>query len=525
MPRICPTCCVTTCGSICIIVGNSCFVSGNPGYAVPGATVAVTGPGTITGSPCTATGLVTSVTRPTGGSGYTSVPTVTIAAPVSGTTATATAVMPATSLTTLTKTASGSGYTGTPTATFSYGNAAAQVRLVATTVASIAVVNGGTGYGTPTVTVSSGGGTGATATATVVGGVVTAINVTAPGSGFTFTPTVAITGGGGSGATATATLTASTVNLVQFTSVGSNYSLVTGAPTVTISGGGGSGATATVALTGVSVTSYTVTNAGTGYTTTPTATVTGGGGSGATATVVMTVSCCVQFTIAGTYSVTVTPPAGVDLAARTVSVVATCANTTATVNMLPATGYACARSQCCTTADQPGSVPYYDAYSHVPSVLYINDGLGTVTLNEYTGSVPAGTRIWYGTSTRTSSQTYSNCVTGIAGSATVPVAFSLQCPGGGGVPKPWTLVLLGANGCSTAVYPSTGTVSYPSPYNVAPLFTATNGVTSSPGTAVAIGGSNYLEPTCLPFSLSATHDFGFGAGFVYPAAISFTVSE
>lgn len=81
-------------------------------------------------------------------------------------------------------------------------------------VASITLVNGGTGYTSPTVKVQdiyvnvSAAGTGATATATVTGGVITAITLNDGGSGYTMgsTPTVTITDTTGSGATATATI-------------------------------------------------------------------------------------------------------------------------------------------------------------------------------------------------------------------------------------------------------------------------------------------------------------------------------
>ncbi|MFT8655945.1 MAG: DUF3383 family protein [Acetobacter papayae] len=61
-------------------------------------------------------------------------------------------------------------------------------------VSAITISAGGTGYTTaPTVTLTGGGGTGAEATATVSGGAVTGIAVTAGGSGYTSVPTVTIT--------------------------------------------------------------------------------------------------------------------------------------------------------------------------------------------------------------------------------------------------------------------------------------------------------------------------------------------
>ena len=81
---------------------------------------------------------------------------------------------------------------------------------IAQGVGSVAVDAGGSGYssGTTTVTFSDpedADGRTATGIATVVGGAVTDITVTDPGTGYTAAPTVTI-GGDGTGATATATL-------------------------------------------------------------------------------------------------------------------------------------------------------------------------------------------------------------------------------------------------------------------------------------------------------------------------------
>lgn len=73
-------------------------------------------------------------------------------------------------------------------------------------IVSLAVSNGGSGYtSAPTVAITGTGGTGATATATVVAGVVTAVTITNPGSGYD-TASVAFSGGGGTGAAATANI-------------------------------------------------------------------------------------------------------------------------------------------------------------------------------------------------------------------------------------------------------------------------------------------------------------------------------
>ena len=71
--------------------------------------------------------------------------------------------------------------------------ATATATLSGTTVGSITVGAGGSGYtGTPGVTITSGSGTGATAVATMSGGVVTGITVTNPGTGYATVPTVTI---------------------------------------------------------------------------------------------------------------------------------------------------------------------------------------------------------------------------------------------------------------------------------------------------------------------------------------------
>lgn len=77
---------------------------------------------------------------------------------------------------------------------------------------AVTVTAGGSGYTAATVTISgpdalNGSYTTATATATVVAGVVTAVNLTNAGTGYVLTPTVTIDGDG-TGATATATVNA-----------------------------------------------------------------------------------------------------------------------------------------------------------------------------------------------------------------------------------------------------------------------------------------------------------------------------
>lgn len=80
-------------------------------------------------------------------------------------------------------------------------------------------------------------------------GTLTALAITAPGTGYTSAPTVAITGGGGTGATATALIANGRVTGFTITNVGAGY---TSAPTVALTGGVGAGAAASAVIdTGV----------------------------------------------------------------------------------------------------------------------------------------------------------------------------------------------------------------------------------------------------------------------------------
>jgi uncharacterized repeat protein (TIGR01451 family)/fimbrial isopeptide formation D2 family protein len=96
-------------------------------------------------------------------------------------------------------------------------------------VTAISVTAGGTGYtAASTVTISGGGGAGATAVATVVAGAVTAITVTNPGSGYTSAPTVTISVG--TGATTTSTRgnaeTCTTSNIINFGATSGAFTFV-----------------------------------------------------------------------------------------------------------------------------------------------------------------------------------------------------------------------------------------------------------------------------------------------------------
>jgi len=159
----------------------------------------------------------------------------------------------------------GSGYTSTaaaPAVTIGAPNDAGGIQAVGTAVLSggaitaVAVSAGGTGYsGTPTVVITApSGGTGATFSVTTSSGVITAITVVSGGSGYKGTVTASFTGGGGSGASAgTVTVASSSITGVTVATAGTGY---TSAPSVTVAAppsGVTAVATATVTTAGLKI--------------------------------------------------------------------------------------------------------------------------------------------------------------------------------------------------------------------------------------------------------------------------------
>jgi FtsP/CotA-like multicopper oxidase with cupredoxin domain len=227
------------------------------------------------------TGQIGSITLTTGGSGYSSAPTVSFSGG-GGSGATAALTFVGANVNSLALTAGGTGYTTAPTVVFGGGGGvgAAATATITRMVNAVTVTNRGSGYLTPpAVSFSGGGGTGAAATANITG-IVSSVTVANRGSGYTTAPAVVFTGGGGTGAIAVANISGGRVQSVTVTNGGSGYS---SAPTVSFTGGGGTGATATAARISV-VASVSVTNGGSGYTSVPTVSFSGGGGTGATAT-------------------------------------------------------------------------------------------------------------------------------------------------------------------------------------------------------------------------------------------------
>lgn len=184
-----------------------------------------------------------------------------------------TQVRPQTGIVTeITVTGQGSGYTSIPTVSVISSDAVAAAGMK---VRTISVTSQGNNYDTPPiVNIIGGGGAGAVATATLGGAggkKVISVAITSYGTGYTTIPTVTFTPtSGGAGAAAVATIGLEVTSLTVVNG-GSNYS---SEPLVFIRGGGASvNATATSIISGGIITGFTITSGGAGYTSVPTVSI------------------------------------------------------------------------------------------------------------------------------------------------------------------------------------------------------------------------------------------------------------
>jgi len=149
-------------------------------------------------------------------------------------------------VTALTRTASGSGYTSLPSISITAPTTAGGIQATASPLMGLAgatIVSGGTGYTVNDVLtiLGSTGTAGQLTVSSVSAGVITGVTVSLGGN-MSVIPTnpASVTGGTGSGATFTLTYSLSS-SLATITNAGSGY---VEQPTVSFSGGGGSGAAA-----------------------------------------------------------------------------------------------------------------------------------------------------------------------------------------------------------------------------------------------------------------------------------------
>jgi hypothetical protein len=158
-------------------------------------------------------GTVTAITRITGGTGYTTLPTVAVSAPTTAGGVQATLGITIWVESTPTVVSGGTGYTNGDVLTLSGGTFTVAATLTVTGVSggvitSVSVAGAARGSYTvaPSNPISVTGGTGSGATFNATFGVNSTITITNAGSGYVEQPTVTFSGGGGSGAAAFATI-------------------------------------------------------------------------------------------------------------------------------------------------------------------------------------------------------------------------------------------------------------------------------------------------------------------------------
>ena len=151
------------------------------------------------------------------------------------------------------------------------------------TINSIAVNTGGTGWTAAPNVYINGSGTGATATSAVAAGAITAITMTNIGSGYTAAPVTSFNGGGF--ITITATMNGGNTIITGYTITAGGTAFAS-APTIVVSGGGNSLTyqTTTCTLTTGVITAIALPPITFGYASAPTISIFGGGNVTTTAT-------------------------------------------------------------------------------------------------------------------------------------------------------------------------------------------------------------------------------------------------
>jgi hypothetical protein len=239
------------------------------------------------------------LTRTSGGTGYTSAPTVSVvsASGDAGFGCTATATYATGAVSAITVINNGRGYNKLPTIVLTGGGNPGKIT-------GLNITNGGSLYvSAPTITATGGGGTGFSAIAKIgTQSIKTTATISSGGTGYITGDTLSFTGGGGSGATGTITATSGVITGITISNGGSGY---TSLPTVSINSTNEKNGVIVISLSGASVNGFTIINGGSNYATTPTIVFTPtNGGSGAVATPVLTLgtSAVITPTFLRTYS-------------------------------------------------------------------------------------------------------------------------------------------------------------------------------------------------------------------------------
>ena len=206
-------------------------------------------------------GPINALTITSGGSGFTSAPTLIVAFGGNPTTtATCTCTAAAGVVNTVTLTNIGANYSSLPTIAWNNGgNANITANILGGYVISFTIVSGGSGFtSVPSIYISGGNGLGATATCTIAGGVINSVTVVNGGnSNYSSAPTVYIYGGGQLSITPTMYYG---VNNISFSNnpIGSFQTQ----PTISYNGGGVINITATMNGGNTSIANFNITNGG-----------------------------------------------------------------------------------------------------------------------------------------------------------------------------------------------------------------------------------------------------------------------
>ena len=236
-----------------------------------------------------ATGAVDYLIVTNSGNGYTSIPTVTIAAPGVQAVAGAATINGSGVITAIAMTGGssvqGSGYAVAPVVTIidtTGSGCTATANLTSGAVTSITVSGSGTAYTSPTITIAPPGAT-ATGVAFIgsAPGISSTLTIGNTGAGYTPAVPPAVTFGSGAAAGTANVNSQGQVVSVSLSSGGTGY---TAAPSVTIAApSSGVRATAITAIVAGAVTQVVIINPGSGYPPTPQVTISGSSGAGATA--------------------------------------------------------------------------------------------------------------------------------------------------------------------------------------------------------------------------------------------------
>ena len=218
---------------------------------------------------------INSIAVTTGGTGWTSAPTVFING--TGTGATATATVAAGAINAITMANTGSGYTASPTISFNGGGFInITANIASNIITGFTITSGGSGFTTPPTIVigSSTYVSFQTTTCTLTAGVITAITMPAITLPFYIAPIVSIFGGGNVTTTSTLGYQVNSIILPNTIPLGTFITQ----PIVSFSGGGVINLTAVVI--GTAITSFIITNGGYAncFSFPPPIIITGGGG-------------------------------------------------------------------------------------------------------------------------------------------------------------------------------------------------------------------------------------------------------